>query len=92
MGALSWGMIFILPLSLSTAQIVSFPFTERFDSIQTPQLPSGWETSTNRLTSGDFFTTATSPRSAPFAVQSTNSAVSQTLVSPVVQFTGKIPD
>lgn len=92
MGALFRGIAFVLPLSLSTAQIVTFPFTELFDSVQTPQLPSGWETSANRLTSGDFFTTATSPRSAPFAVQSTNSTIPQTLLSPVVDFTGKVPD
>ncbi|MEX2189805.1 MAG: lamin tail domain-containing protein [Bacteroidota bacterium] len=92
MGAFSRGIVFILPLSISASQIISFPFTERFDSLQTPQLPSGWETSTNRLASGDFFTTSTSPHSAPFAVQSTNSTVAQTVVSPIIDFTGRVPD
>lgn len=92
MGALSWGVVFLLPLSISAAQIIIFPFTEGFDSVQTPQLPTGWETSMHRLTTGDFFTTGTSPRSLPFAVQSTNSTIAQTLVSPVIDFTGRVPN
>jgi len=92
MRAWSWGFVFILPFYSAVGQILSFPFTERFDSIQVPQLPPGWETSTNRLAGGDFFTTTTSPRSGPFAVQSTNSTVAQTLISPLVDFTGRVPD
>lgn len=74
------------------SQVSSFPYVERFDSVQIPALPSGWLTSTNRLAAGDFFTTTTSPRSAPSAVQSTNSTVPQTLVSPLLDFTGRVPN
>ncbi len=92
MGALAWGIVFILPLHVALGQITTFPFTERFDSLQAPELPLGWETSTNRLAGGDFFTTTTSPLSAPLAVQSTNSTVAQTLVSPLIDFTNRVPD
>ncbi|MEP0823790.1 MAG: lamin tail domain-containing protein [Ignavibacterium sp.] len=73
------------------AQITSFPYTERFDSVEVPALPSGWSTTTHRLVTGDFFTTTTSPRSIPFAVQSTNSTISQELISPVLDFRHRVP-
>jgi hypothetical protein len=73
------------------AQVSSFPYVERFDSVQTPALPSGWLTSFNRLAAGDFFTTSTSPRSSPHAVQSTNSTIPQFLVTPEFDFTGRVP-
>lgn len=73
------------------SQVSSFPYVERFDSVQTPGLPSGWLTSANRLAGGDFFTTTTSPRSAPFAVQSSNSTVPQTLITPLLDLSGRVP-
>lgn len=92
MGAQSCVIVFVLSFQICVSQITTFPFVERFDSVQAPLLPPGWETSTNRLAGGDFFTTATSPRSIPLAVQSTNSTIPQALVSPLINFTDRVPD
>ena len=92
MGALHRGILPLLPIHILVAQISSFPYLERFDSVQTPALPPGWETSASRLATGDFFSTTTSARSSPFAVQSTNSTIAQTLISPIFDFTSFIPD
>ena len=93
MGAFTRGIFSLLfPVHILIAQINSVPFVERFDSVQAPALPPGWETSTNRTSTGDFFSTATSARSAPFAVQSTNSTIAQFLISPVFDFSSVIPD
>ena len=76
---------------LSPGQIRFFPHIETFDSVSTPLLPDGWNSSFRRLESGDFFTTRTSPHSSPQAVQSTNSTLEQFLVSPLFDFTGRVP-
>jgi len=78
--------------SASFAQISSFPFVERFDSVSAPSLPPAWSTSSNRLTAGDFFSTSTSPHSPPYAVQSTNSTIPQHVLSPFFDFSDRIPD
>lgn len=74
------------------AQIVSFPYSESFDAVVAPALPSGWTTTTNRTAAGDFGTTTSGPRSAPNCVLSTNSTIAQTLVSPTFNFTNRVPD
>lgn len=74
------------------AQVVSFPYTESFDTVAPPALPSGWLTSTARAPSGDFATTTSTPRSAPNAVLSTNATISQSLTSPTFNFTNRTPD
>jgi hypothetical protein len=74
------------------AQVQTFPYAERFDSVTTPALPPGWSTSTNRSTSGDFGTTVSSPHSSPNAAISTNSMVSQYLVTPRFDFSNHVPD
>jgi hypothetical protein len=74
------------------AQIRSFPYTESFDSVVVPALPTGWSTSTARLGSGDFVTTVSSPHSSPSAVIATNSTISQFLVTPRLDFSGRFPD
>jgi hypothetical protein len=74
------------------AQITSFPFRESFDSVSVPSLPAGWIVSTNKNISGDFVTTASSVRSAPNAVSSTDATKGQWLISPFFSFTGKFPD
>jgi hypothetical protein len=74
------------------AQIRSFPYTESFDSVIVPALPPEWTTSTARLGSGDFVTTGSSPHSSPNAVIATNSTISQFLVTPRFDFTGRTPD
>ncbi|MCX6133235.1 MAG: lamin tail domain-containing protein [Ignavibacteriales bacterium] len=67
-------------------------YSERFDSSMAPSLPHGWMSSTNRLTSGDFILTTSSVHSAPNAVLSTNATIAQSLVSPVLDFTGCNPE
>jgi hypothetical protein len=74
------------------AQIRSFPYTENFDSVDVPALPTGWSASTARLASGDFVTTGSSPHSSPSAVIATNSTISQFLVTPRFDFSGRAPD
>jgi hypothetical protein len=74
------------------AQIRSFPYTESFDSLIVPTLPPEWSTSTTRLASGDFITTGSSPHSSPTAVIATNSTISQFLVTPSFDFSGRVPD
>ncbi|MCX6144172.1 MAG: lamin tail domain-containing protein [Ignavibacteriales bacterium] len=66
-------------------------YVERFDSTSVPLLPIGWSTTTNRLSSGDFVTTTSSPRSSPNAVLSTNATISQSLTSPPLNFAGTTP-
>ncbi len=82
----------LLITGLAHSQITTFPYIERFDSTIVPQLPTGWITSTNRSAAGDFVTTTSSPRSSPNAVISTNSNISQFLISPRFDFSGKVPD
>lgn len=87
-----------LPLAIALffscvqAQIRNFPYTENFDSVTAPALPSGWITSTQRLATGDFVTTTSSPRSLPNAALSVNSTVPQFLITPRFDFTGRLPD
>ena len=80
-----------IPL-VSSAQVSQFPHVERFDSVAVPFLPQGWLSSTNRSPSGDFVATTSSPRSSPNCVLSTNAQISQTLISPAFDFTGRTPD
>src|SRR3972149_5987264 len=74
------------------AQTRTFPYVESFDTVTVPALPPGWSTSTARLASGDFATTATSPHSSPNAVIASNSTISQYLVTPRYDFSGRAPD
>ncbi|HTY09965.1 MAG TPA: lamin tail domain-containing protein [Bacteroidota bacterium] len=67
-----------------------FPFNEKFDTVAAPKLPAGWLTSRNKSSSGDFSTSTSSPFSGPNAVVSSDAKISQTLISPPVDFTGKI--
>lgn len=75
-----------------SAQVTQFPFNENFDSVVVPSLPSGWTTTTNRSPSGDFTTTASSVLSFPNAVVSTNATVSQSLTSPLLDFSNRQAD
>ncbi len=67
-------------------------FVEHFDSVLTPSLPRGWLASSNRLSTGDFMTTASSVHSPPNAVISTNATISQSLTSPTLDFTTSNPE
>jgi len=83
--------LLILAASLAHAQISSFPYTEHFDSVTPPALPPGWIASTNRSASGDFISTTSSPRSAPYALISTNATISQSVTSPTLDFSARTP-
>ena len=84
---------FAAPMWLrAQAPVSAFPYIERFDGVVVPTLPPGWSTSTQRFNSGDFFSTLSTPRSAPNALLSTNSTVAQFLVSPRFDFTNKAPE
>jgi hypothetical protein len=74
------------------AQVSTFPYSEHFDSAAVPNLPAGWSTSTNRVTTGDFVTSTSTPRSAPNTVFSQNAQITQTLTSLVFDFSGRTPD
>ena len=81
--------IFVIPCAY--AQVAPSSYVERFDSTSPPLLPIGWSATTNRLSSGDFVTTTSSPRSSPNAVLSTNATISQSLTSPLLNFSGSTP-
>lgn len=82
--------LFLL-VSASLAQVSTFPYVERFDSVIVPALPIGWTATTFRSAAGDFVTTTSSPRSAPNAVLSSNATISQSLTSPTLDFANRTP-
>lgn len=77
---------------LLLAQVQRYPYTENFDSVPTPLLPSGWTTTTNRSAGGDFTTTASTALSDSHAVLSTNAVIPQSLTSPTLDFSGTSAD
>lgn len=85
------GILILATLSKGQEPVSTFPYVERFDTVTTPALPAGWQTSTLRTAGGDFVSTTSSPRSAPNALLSTNSTVPQYLISPRFDFAGKAP-
>ncbi|HAL55453.1 MAG TPA: hypothetical protein DCP63_02955 [Bacteroidetes bacterium] len=85
-------LLCLLLVSLAGAQISSFPYTERFDSVTIPILPPGWTTTTARSAAGDFVTTTSSPRSFPYAAISTNATISQSVTSPAFDFRHLTPE
>jgi len=82
---------FFLLVSTSLAQVSTFPYVERFDSVIVPALPAGWIATNLRSAAGDFVTTTSSPRSAPNAVLSGNATISQSLTSPTLNFANRTP-
>ncbi len=79
--------------SSAVGQISAFPYTQNFDSLTPPELPSEWSSSQNHTPgTNDFTTSPTTPRSLPNAVGSTNATIGQTLTSCPVDFSGKVPD
>jgi len=79
-------------LQIVEAQVKNFPYLENFDSVVIPALPHNWSTSTNRVSTGDFTTTKSTPHSDSNAVFSTNSKVNQFLISPILDFSNKEVD
>ena len=86
----------LAPLSIihiALGQGVLFPYRQNFDSVVPPSLPSGWTSTQNRSPGvNDFTTTSSVPLSPPNAVVSTNATISQSLSTPLFDFTGQIPD
>jgi hypothetical protein len=79
-------------VSVSTAQVTSFPYTENFDGVTSPSLPAGWTTSKNKAAAGDFWTIASVPRSTPNALIDSNATKEQWAATPQLNFTGKFVD
>jgi len=73
------------------AQTSLFPFVEKFDTVAAPRLPAGWSASITKSPAGDFSTSASTPLSAPNAVVSADAKIAQSLTSPALDFSGKIP-
>ncbi len=82
----------LLLVGMAQAQVKYFPYTENFDSVVAPVLPVGWITSANRTSTGDFTTTKSTPRSDSNAIISTNSKITQWLISPLIDFSNKEVD
>lgn len=83
-------LLFLHPYIRSQSQ--QLPFSESFDNVSIPALPAGWESSSNRLSSGDFVTTHSSPLSDSNAVVSTNATIEQTLTTPLLDCSNSMPD
>lgn len=81
-----------LVVNVLQAQIQQFPYIENFDTVTAPALPAGWITTTNRTPTGDFTTTTSSVFSPPNAVLSTNATISQSLITPILNFSSKEAD
>lgn len=82
----------LAPISV-VSQVSTFPFVETFDSVVSPNLPSGWVSTQNRTPgTNDFTTTSSTPNSPPNAVISTNATISQSLVTPAFDFSNVEPD
>ncbi|MBI4548620.1 MAG: lamin tail domain-containing protein [Ignavibacteriae bacterium] len=88
----SFAILFFSIAGITEAQVRQFPLFENFDTVTVPSLPSGWTTTTNRLATGDFTTTRSTPYSDSNAVISTNSTISQSLASPLLDFTNWVVD
>src|ERR1041384_466261 len=76
----------------ATGQISRFPYSEHFDSVMVPALPSGWLTTTSRSLTGDFTTTHSLPPSHSNAILRTHATVEQALISPILDFTDREAD
>lgn len=82
-------VLFFLAAGTAQAQVTQFPYFQNFDSVSVPNLPPGWSSTQNRTPGTNDFTTSTaSPRSLPNAVLSTNPRISQSLLSPQLDFSG----
>jgi hypothetical protein len=67
------------------AQIVSFPYSESFDGVTAPALPSNWSTE-------GFAAITSTPRSSPNCISTTGNSTVKSIVSPVFDFTNHVPD
>jgi hypothetical protein len=67
------------------AQITSYPHFENFDGVAAPGVPIGWS-------ANGFVTYASSPHSSPNCVSVTGNRTMKMLMSPVFDFSGRLPD
>ncbi len=67
------------------AQIVSFPYSESFDGIIAPALPTGWSVNGFTMNTSTF-------RSSPNCVSTTGNTVTKSITSPIFNFTDRIPE
>jgi hypothetical protein len=74
-----------MTLPNALAQIITFPYSEKFDS--SASLPAGWSASGFTIN-----TSSSSSHSAPNAVSATGNKALKTITSPPFDFSGKIPD
>ena len=78
-------VIVFIQTSSSVAQHSVFYYSENFDSVSAPMLPSGWS-------GNGFLSYASSPRSSPNCVSATGNRSVKTLLSPVFHFGTHLPD
>ena len=67
-----------------------FPVIENFDTVAVPGLPFGWTTTSAKSLGGDFTTISSTPFSVPNAAVSTDSKVAQCIISPRIDFSGRV--
>jgi hypothetical protein len=86
--------LMLFAVTFLQAQISSFPFKETFDTSAAPKLPAGWSSSTTKNPSGDFITSASSPRSGslPNCLSASDARADQYVISPQLSFTDRIAD
>jgi len=85
-------VLLVLQVLVASAQVSIFPYKESFDTVSPPTLPFGWTTTTNKNNTGDFVVTQTSVRTTPNAVSSTDATKSQSLTSPLIDFSNASVD
>jgi hypothetical protein len=86
--------ILLLAVTTLAAQVRDFPYSERFDSVIAPHLPTGWISSERRdSVNGDWVTDSTStPRTLPNSILSKNARIEQMLATPSFDFSESDPD
>jgi hypothetical protein len=81
-GSVVWCIV--LAASAAVAQISTFPYSEGFEGVRTPDLPSGW-------TSLEFKSDSASPHNSYVCVSAKGNLAAKQLTSPFFDFTNKIP-
>jgi hypothetical protein len=75
------------------AQMRSLPYLESFELAVPPALPPGWRSSQNKsVGTNDFVTSAGTSHSGAHAALGTNATIGQELITPELDFSGRIPD
>ncbi len=90
-------LIFFLIFSTTNllSQFSKFPYFQNFDSsyIIPPALPASWSSTQNRTPgTNDFTSTTSTTNSPPNTVVSTNARITQSLISPTVNFSNRLAD